>query len=201
MGASDFWDDADAAQKIISEMKLIKAQTSPVKDAADELEEAKVTYELAKEAGDDELLVEADEQLFNLQQTMDALEVRSLLSGKHDHRDCFMTISAGDGGTEANDWAEMLFRMFIRWSERHGMTVDVLDTTEGEEPENPESRRWLVDLLRSLVGAEGEVEVYSCWSGDEALEVEERKQLHPDDFNDVAAVGQGTFAVVSNHAA
>ena len=74
------------------------------------------------------------------------------------------------------------------------------ETTEGEDPENPVSRRWLVDLLDSLAKAEGEVEVYSCWSGDEALDAEERKQLRPDDFANVAAVGQGTFAVVPNHA-
>ncbi len=119
MGAPDFWNDQEAAQKIISEMKLIKAQTEPVRAAGDELDDAKVAYELAKEAGDAELLAEADEALFNLEHTVDNLEIRSLLSGPHDHRDCFMTISAGDGGTEANDWAEMLFRMYLKFFDRH----------------------------------------------------------------------------------
>ena len=119
MGAMDFWDTPEAAQKTVAELKIIKAQIVPVQKAQDALEEATVTYDLAKEAGDDELLAEADEQLFALQKTIDELEIRSLLSGKHDHRDCYMTISAGDGGTEANDWAEMLFRMYLKFFDKH----------------------------------------------------------------------------------
>jgi len=119
MGAGDFWDDPEAAQKTIAELKIIKAQVDPLRQAGDALEEAKVAYELAKESDDADLLAEADQALYDLEQTMDALEVRSLLSGPHDHRDCFLTISAGDGGTEANDWAEMLFRMYLKFFDKH----------------------------------------------------------------------------------
>lgn len=119
MNASDFWDHPDDAQKTVQELKVIKAQLTPLQEASDQLDEAKVAYELAKESDDADLLAEADEALFQLQSTMDALEIRSLLSGKHDHRNCYITISAGDGGTEANDWAEMLFRMYLKFFDRH----------------------------------------------------------------------------------
>src|SRR5262249_43352946 len=94
---------------------LLKAQVEPILAIASDFEDAALAYQMSKEAGDKELLKEADEQLYRLRKRMEAAELRSLLSGKHDHRNCFLTISAGDGGTEANDWAEMLFRMYLKW--------------------------------------------------------------------------------------
>ena len=119
MGGADFWDNQEQAQQVISEVKLIKAQIDPVEKARADLDEAKVAYELAREDNDDELLVEADEALFDLSSRTEQIETQSLLSGKHDHRDCFFTISAGDGGTEANDWAEMLYRMYLKFFDKH----------------------------------------------------------------------------------
>jgi len=119
MGQPDFWDDQKAAGRVVAELKLIKAQIEPVSDFQAQLEDAAVGLELAKEAGDQDLLEETDEKLFQLARRMETIELRSLLSGKHDHRDCFFTISAGDGGTEANDWAEMLFRMYLKFFEKH----------------------------------------------------------------------------------
>jgi len=119
MGAADFWEDPEKAQKTIAELKIIKAQVDPIRAASKALDEARVAYDLAKESGDEDFLAEADQALFDLENTMDSLEVRSLLSGPHDHRDCFLTISAGDGGTEANDWAEMLFRMYLKFFDKH----------------------------------------------------------------------------------
>ncbi|MEM9167397.1 MAG: peptide chain release factor 2 [Planctomycetota bacterium] len=133
MSATDFWDDQTVAQKVVSEMKLLKAQTDPIKDATETLEEARLGLEMAKEAGDDELLAEADQQLFDLQKKMDKIELQSLLGGKHDHRDCFFSISAGDGGTEANDWAEMLLRMYLYFFEKQGWKVEELSKTYGTE--------------------------------------------------------------------
>lgn len=118
MGAATFWDDPKAANTVVAELKLIKAQIDPVTAFETELADAAIGYELAKEAGDEELLAETDESLFSLSARMDQIELRSLLSGKHDHRDCFLTISAGDGGTEANDWAEMLFRMYLKFFDK-----------------------------------------------------------------------------------
>ncbi len=119
MSASDFWDRPDAARQVVDQMKLIKAQIEPVLDFQSDYDDACTAYELAKEAGDKDLLAEADESLFQLQGRMTQIETRSLLSGKHDHRNCFLTISAGDGGTEANDWAEMLFRMYLKFFDKH----------------------------------------------------------------------------------
>lgn len=133
MGKPGFWDDQAAAQKVVGQMKVLRAQTEPIQKVAADFEEACLTYELAKEADDSELLAEADEQLFKLTQRMDRVELQSLLTGKHDHRDCFVNISAGDGGTEANDWAEMLLRMYLYYFEQRGWKVEELERTHGVE--------------------------------------------------------------------
>ncbi len=93
---------------------------------------------MAKEAGtasqpDRELLGEADAILFKLTEQMNRIEQQSLLSGKHDLRNCFITISAGDGGTEANDWAEMLFRMYLNYLERAGFAIEEVERGFGSE--------------------------------------------------------------------
>ncbi|MEN0021279.1 MAG: peptide chain release factor 2 [Planctomycetota bacterium] len=133
MGATDFWDDPDAAKGVVAELKTVKAQIEPLTKVSAEFEDAKLAYEMAKEDGDDELLTEADESLHSLVQRMEKVELQSLLSGKHDHRDCFFTISAGDGGTEANDWAEMLMRMYLYYFERMGWKVEELSKGFGTE--------------------------------------------------------------------
>ncbi|MEM1329532.1 MAG: peptide chain release factor 2 [Planctomycetota bacterium] len=133
MGAADFWDDQDAAQKIVAELKTIKAQTDPLAQMMTDFEDAKLAYEMSKEEGDADLLTEADESLHALRGRMDKIELQSLLSGKHDHRNCFFTINAGDGGTEANDWAEMLLRMYLYYFEEMGWKVDEVAKTFGTE--------------------------------------------------------------------
>ncbi len=119
MQATDFWDNPEAAKGVVAEMKSLKAQVDPLAGVMDQFENARVAYEMAREAGDRDLLAEADESLFALQARMQRVELLSLLSEKHDHRNCFLTISAGDGGTEANDWAEMLLRMYLFYLEAH----------------------------------------------------------------------------------
>jgi len=133
MGDAGFWDDQDEAKKTVAKLKTTKAQVEPLRGVIEDFDDAKVAYELAKEAGDGELLTEADEQLFQLSKRMDKVEMQSLLSGKHDHRDCFLTISAGDGGTEANDWAEMLLRMYLYYTENMGWDVSEVSKTFGTE--------------------------------------------------------------------
>ncbi len=133
MGRADFWSDQVAAQKTVAELKVNKAQIDPILKVQKDFEEARLTYDMAKEAGDRELLEEADESLFGLQQRMEKVELQSLLSGPHDHRHCFFTISAGDGGTEANDWAEMLMRMYIYYFEQMGWKVEELEKSHGTE--------------------------------------------------------------------
>ncbi len=133
MGAPDFWDNQDKAREVVDELKLIKAQVEPLRKVIEDFEDAKVAYEMARESGDEELLVEADESLHDLVRRMDKVELQSLLSGKHDHRNCFLTISAGDGGTEANDWAEMLLRMYLYYIERQGWKVEEVAKNYGTE--------------------------------------------------------------------
>ena len=117
MNAVDFWENQTAAQKVIEEYKILKAQTEDLEGVIATFEDAQVGYELSKEADDSSLLSEADEQLFQLQKKMDRVEIQSLLNGKHDHRNCFVSIQSRDGGTEADDWASMLNRMYKNYWE------------------------------------------------------------------------------------
>ena len=133
MGAPDFWDNQDKAQATVSQLKTIKAQVTPLKKLIASFEDAQLGYQMAKEEGDNELLTEADESLFTLKSDMGKVETQSLLGGKHDHRNCFFTINAGDGGTEANDWAEMLLRMYLYYFENMGWKVEELSKTFGTE--------------------------------------------------------------------
>ena len=133
MNAADFWDDQEAAQKVIGQLKVIKAQVGPLEQVVEDFENAKLAYEMSREEGDNDLLAEADEQLAGLLDRMDKIELQSLLSGKHDHRDCFFTISAGDGGTEANDWCEMLLRMYLYYFEKQGWKVEEVEKSHGTE--------------------------------------------------------------------
>ncbi len=133
MGEGDFWSNQTAAQKVVSEMKLLRAQTTPVVKLQGDFEDACMTYELAREEDDAELLTEADELLHALTKQMEKVEVQSLLSESHDHRDCYLTVSAGDGGTEANDWAEMLFRMYLYYFEAMKFKVEEVEKTHGTE--------------------------------------------------------------------
>ncbi len=133
MNAAGFWDSQEAAQKVIGEYKLLKAQTEGLEQVMSALEDASVGYELAREGDDADLLTEADEQLHKLQKQMHAVEMQSLLSGRHDHRNCFVSIHSGDGGNEADDWAEMLERMYIYYWERKRFKVEEISKTHGSE--------------------------------------------------------------------
>ena len=133
MNDADFWNDQEAAQKVISTFKLIKTQIDPLEDVISRLDDVNVGLELAREEKDQELLVEADEQLHLIEGDMDKVELQSLLTGKHDHRNCYVTISSGEGGTEADDWASILDRMYLYYWERMGFKVEELNRIPGTE--------------------------------------------------------------------
>jgi len=133
MNAAGFWDSQEKAQSTISEYKILKVQTEGLEEVLSSFEEATLGYELAREAGDRELLVEADQRLFELTAQMDRVETQSLLSGKHDHRNCFVSIHSGDGGNEADDWAAMLDRMYLYFWERNKYKYDEVSRTHGSE--------------------------------------------------------------------
>ena len=133
MASEGFWNSQEKAKRTVGEVKTLKAQCDPLTAVMRAFEDAKLGYEMSKEVGDKDLLAEADEALFKLTTRMEAVEQQSLLSGTHDAKNCIVTISAGVGGTEANDWAEMLFRMYIFYCEKMGFSVEEIDRGFGAE--------------------------------------------------------------------
>lgn len=139
MEAADFWDRPGEAKRVVDEVKALKAKTEPLRKVIADFEDAKVAYEMAREVGDKDLLAEADQKLFEIAGTdeepgrMHKVELQSLLSGKYDHRNCFLTIQAGAGGKEANDWVEMLFRMYIFYCEKMGFAMEETSKIFGTE--------------------------------------------------------------------
>jgi len=133
MNEAAFWEDQKAAQKTISQFKILKAQTEGLEALSTDFEDAQVGYELAKEGNDVELLTEVDADLFKLTRRMERVELQSLLNGKHDHRDCFVAIQAGDGGNDADDWATMLDRMYTTWWDKQGWKYEQVSLVHGSE--------------------------------------------------------------------
>ena len=133
MGSEGAWDNPDKAKKVVTQVKALKAQTDGLTGVMKDFEDAKLGYEMARESNDKDLLTEADESLFGLVSRMEKVELQSLLSGPHDAKNCFVTISAGQGGTEANDWADMLFRMYIFYCEKMGFEMEEVERGFGSE--------------------------------------------------------------------
>ena len=133
MGADGFWDNPEAARGVVSELKLLKAASEPLQQLLREIDDVKALYELGEEAGDQASLDEADQQLAKLERRAEQLELQSLLDGPNDPRNAFFTIQAGAGGTEAQDWAEMLLRMYLYFFQRRGWEVAEIDRQYGEQ--------------------------------------------------------------------
>ncbi len=133
MNAADLWNDPAAANETIAELKSLRARVNPVAEAQQKLEDARTLLELAEEADDEDTRREADAVIDNLEPLIERLETASLLSGKFDARNCYLSIFAREGGTEAQDWAEMLLRMYLHYCERMGFEVTEIDRTHGDE--------------------------------------------------------------------
>ncbi len=133
--ASDpnLWDDQTRAQKVTSELSHAQGELRRVEELRRRLDDLPVLYELADEEGGADELAEADAERQQLREDIEAMEVRTLLSGEYDEREAVVTIRSGAGGVDAADWAEMLMRMYIRWAEKHGYPVEVFDTSYAEE--------------------------------------------------------------------
>jgi peptide chain release factor 2 len=136
--ASDpnLWDDQARAQKVTSDLSHTQGELRRVEALRQRLDDLPVLYEMAAEeegAGAGEALAEADAELRSLSDDLEAMEVRTLLSGEYDEREAVVTIRSGAGGVDAADWAEMLMRMYIRWAEKHRYGVEVFDTSYAEE--------------------------------------------------------------------
>lgn len=137
MANPDFWGDQAAAQKVIAEANRLKATVNPAKAFRGELDDLAAMLELVDEMADDpdaeSYQQEVLDSLARLQPKLDDLELASFLSGPNDGCNALLTVHAGAGGTESCDWADMLFRMYSRWAEQAGYTVEVLDIAPGEE--------------------------------------------------------------------
>ncbi|WP_211483264.1 peptide chain release factor 2 [Deferrisoma camini] len=133
MARPDFWDDPEAAARLGKERERLTAEVEAWKRLEAQLEDCRVAWELGEEEGDEELVREAQEQLEAVARGVREMELRTMLGGPHDPGDAIVAINAGAGGTEAQDWAQMLLRMYLRWAEKHGFEVEIVDELPGEE--------------------------------------------------------------------
>lgn len=133
MAAPGFWDDPERARKIAQTQQALSDQVEEWEGARTEVEELQLLAEMAVEEEDEETLREVAEQMRGLERDVERLELTTLLSGEYDHASAIVSIHAGAGGTEAQDWAGMLLRMYTRWAERRGWTVETLDLLPGDE--------------------------------------------------------------------
>jgi peptide chain release factor 2 len=131
--APDLWDDVENAQKVSASLSHAQSELRRIDDLSSRIDDLEVMVELAAEEDDAETAQEAEKELGSIHRTLDELEVRTLLSGEYDERNAVVTIRAGAGGVDAADFAEMLLRMYLRWGERHGYAVKVMDTSYAEE--------------------------------------------------------------------
>jgi len=129
----NLWDDQTRAQQVTSELSHTQGELRRVEDLRRRLDDLPVMYELAEEEGGSEDVADADAELKSLREDLEAMEVRTLLSGEYDEREALITIRSGAGGVDAADWAEMLMRMYVRWAENHKYAVEVFDTSYAEE--------------------------------------------------------------------
>jgi peptide chain release factor 2 len=131
--APDFWDDMERSQKVLQRSSSLKNKIENYEKLCSAYDDLLTLIELADEEGDLSLLPQAQEEFENFRKGLENQRLTTLLTGEYDSKNAILTFHAGAGGTEAQDWAMMLYRMYNRWGERHGFTVKTLDLLEGEE--------------------------------------------------------------------
>jgi len=131
MGAPGFWDDQERAAKVSAEHARASRRLSSFRELESDAEDLEPLAELVEE--DPELASELEEQIASVQKRLDELEEQRLFSGRYDGGDALVTVNAGAGGTDAQDWAEMVLRMEMRWAENRGFDVELLEVSPGEE--------------------------------------------------------------------
>lgn len=129
MQAPDIWSDKIKVSKLGAEIKEVKENIQLLSNWQNALDDSEVALDIS----DEDLIKESYEQLKNLEKDLDKFEIRLMLSGEYDEADAILTINAGAGGTDAQDWASMLLRMYMRWAESKGWHVDLLDKLDGDE--------------------------------------------------------------------
>ena len=134
MAASEgFWNDAANSQKVTKQTRLLETKIASFEKMCADREDMLVLCEMAIEEDDDSMLPELEEGYAALEQEMEEARLETLLTGEYDGNNALMSFHAGAGGTEAQDWCQMLYRMYTRWAERHGFTYKIMDYLEGDE--------------------------------------------------------------------
>jgi peptide chain release factor 2 len=133
MSRPTFWDDTRRAQTLVQERAELSRTVTRFKELATQAEEARLLWEMATEAGDESHGPEISASLASLRTDIEAFEIKVILSGPQDSKSAILSIHPGAGGTESQDWAQMLMRMYLRWAERSGFKAEVVDLLPGEE--------------------------------------------------------------------
>ena len=129
----DFWDDMEKSQKIIQRTSMLKNKVSAYETLVSGYEDALTLIEMGDEEEDLSILPDAQQEVEKVRKELEEQRLATLLTGEYDANNAILTFHAGAGGTEAQDWAEMLYRMYCRWGERHNFKVKTLDYLDGEE--------------------------------------------------------------------
>jgi peptide chain release factor 2 len=129
----DLWDDADNARQVTGELSNVSDDLARYGDIAARLDDAETLHELGRAEGDEESLAEVEESLVGIDRELRRVELRSMFTGEHDTNDALVSITSGEGGVDAQDWAEMVLRMVLRWAERRGFDNEVDSVTAGSE--------------------------------------------------------------------
>jgi len=133
MTKPDFWEGGEATQKILKERTSLTERLSPWQQNQKELEEMEILLHLIEEQGDEKEAQELLEKVQRSEEAISQMEFSSMLGGEHDERNAIISINAGAGGTEAQDWVEMLLRMYLRWAEKKKFQTQIIDILPGEE--------------------------------------------------------------------
>ena len=133
MASAGFWDDARRAQALVRERNDLSRLVARAEELGRELGDLRALWEMALEESDESLGAEIESSLQRLRKELQDFELTVVLSGDHDRKNAILSIHAGAGGTESQDWAQMLLRMYTRWTERRGYKVEVVDLLPGDE--------------------------------------------------------------------
>ena len=133
MNEPDFWNDLERSTQVSKKVRIAENKIEHYEKLGSRADDVEATMELAQEMEDEDLVAEAGEEIRKLQADLEELRLESLLRGDYDSNNCYISLHAGAGGTEAQDWTLMLYRMYTRYCERHGYAVKVIDLLDGDE--------------------------------------------------------------------
>ena len=133
MEAPDFWNDPEVSQNKMKEVKSLKDDVATYAALSTQYEDIETMIEMGYEENDPELIPEIDQMMKDFVSTYENIRMKTLLSGEYDRNNAIVSLHAGAGGTESCDWASMLYRMYTRWADKKGFSVEVLDSLDGEE--------------------------------------------------------------------